>query len=480
LSSSSTNSVSPGTETWLHFVGVGGSGMSALAQYHAMAGGKVTGSDRSFDGGERSLIRQQLEKLGVEIVPQDGTFLSKPEKCGAVVVSTAIEDRIPDIKAAKKAGVPILHRSEMLAQYVASHQTIAITGTSGKSTVTAMVFAILAGCNRGPGLLTGGAVTSLQKLGHIGNAWAPDPELAQNGKPLLVIEADESDGSVVRYHPWAGVVLNLGLDHKEPAEIMTMFETFRSNTQGLFIVADEANLQTLATNAHLFGIRENQVVKTGTFAENVCQTASGSSFTIEDVSFNLNLPGRYNVLNAVASIAVCRKVGLTLAEMAPALQEFTGVFRRFNNVGSAKGIGVIDDFAHNPDKIAAALAAGRDKVEGNGRVLAVFQPHGFGPTRFLRDALIETFVTNLRSQDVLWMPEIFFAGGTVTRDISSADIIEGINAGQKDGRFSALRSDLPKAIAREARPGDLVLVMGARDPSLTSFCGDILESIRQV
>ncbi len=479
MSSSKNTIYSLSTDMWLHFVGIGGSGMSALAQYHALAGGKVTGSDRSFDEGHRTEIKEQLEKLGIEILPQDGSFTQQPGNCAALVVSTAIEDRIADIKTAREAGIEILHRSEMLALYVASHKTIAISGTSGKSTVTAMVFTILQHCNQGPGLLTGGAVTSLQQQGHIGNAWAPDPEINHQNRPLLVIEADESDGSVVRYHPWAAVVLNLGLDHKDPAEILAMFQTFRSNTQGPFILADEVNLRSMAEDAHLFGIAERANEPIGTFATNVNLSPAGSSFTIEDVHFKLNMPGRYNVLNALAAIAVCRKVGLKLEEMVPALISFAGVFRRFNSAGKTRGIEVIDDFAHNPDKIAAALAAARDRAGKQGRILAVFQPHGFGPTRFLRDALIETFSHHLRSEDVLWMPEIFFAGGTVTRDISSADIINGVNAARKDGRFLAQRSSLPQAIAQEARDGDLVLVMGARDPSLSSFCQDILESIKQ-
>jgi UDP-N-acetylmuramate--alanine ligase len=139
------------------------------------------------------------------------------------------------------------------------------------------------------------------------------------------------------------------------------------------------------------------------------------------------------------------------------------------------GVEVIDDFAHNPDKIAAALAAARDRTSG--RVLAVFQPHGFGPTRFLREALVETFVTELRAEDVLWLPEIYFAGGTVTRDISAADLVRGVAGAGRDARFRASRSDLPALVAAEARPGDLVLVMGARDPGLTGFCREIIAAL---
>jgi UDP-N-acetylmuramate-alanine ligase len=158
------------------------------------------------------------------------------------------------------------------------------------------------------------------------------------------------------------------------------------------------------------------------------------------------------------------------------LAGFAGVSRRFVSIGSAGGVEVIDDFAHNPDKIAAAVTAAHDRAV-RGRILAVFQPHGFGPTRFLREALVETFATELGPDDILWMLEIYFAGGTVTRDISSGDLVQEISRRGRSARFLAERELLPAAIAAEARPGDLVLVMGARDPSLTDFCGVILGEL---
>ncbi len=480
LSSSETLSPSEqippiGPQAWLHFAGVAGSGMSALAQYHAQQGGLATGSDRAFDHHERPEIRACLQDLDVQLQAQDGSFLLLNEGAfagrqpDAVVVSTAVEDKVPDVKAAKAAGIPILHRSELLARYVASHRTIAISGTSGKSTVTAMVFAILQAAGKGPGLLTGGALASLVAQGQLGNAWGPTA--ATDGPPWLVIEADESDGSLVRYHPWAGVVLNLGLDHKSPAEILAMFTTFQDNVQGPLVVADEPNLKTLHDGNALFGIGPGP----GTRALDLALLPAGATFTIDGVAFQLQVPGAYNVLNAAAAVAVCSAAGVSAEQAASALADFTGVARRFQSVGRARDIEVIDDFAHNPDKIAAALGAARTRTEG--RVLAVFQPHGYGPTRFLREALVDTFSTELRPHDVLWMPEIFFAGGTVTRDISAGDLIEEIGQRQRDARFIALRNDLPAAIAAEARPGDLVLVMGARDPSLTGFCRDILTAL---
>ena len=464
--------MSSSDHTWLHFAGAGGSGMSALAQFHAMAGGRVTGSDRAFDQGERGPVRTALAELGVLIVPQDGSYPGTLDgNCDGLVVSTAVEDDVPDVRAARDAGIPILHRSELLARHVVDHRTIAVSGTSGKSTVTAMVFEILRGTGLGPGLLTGGALTSLQKAGHLGNAWAP------TGDPsYLVIEADESDGSLVRYAPWLGVVLNLGLDHKEPAEIMAMFRTFGERTSGPLVVGNDEALDELAGPDTLrFGSLRDSRGHPGCWATDLELAGDHVAFTVDGVGFRVPMPGHHTVLNALAALAVGRVCGLDLAAMAPPLAAFGGVARRFVGVGTAGGVEVIDDFAHNPDKIQAALAAARGRADG--RVLAIFQPHGFGPTRFLEDALVDTFVDALRPDDVLWLPEIYFAGGTVTRDISAADLVAAITARGRDARFRAVRAELPGLVADEARPGDLVLVMGARDPGLTEFCRTILEKL---
>ncbi len=469
----------PAEKTWLHFAGVAGSGMSALAQFHAFSGGLTTGSDRSFDEGRRQDIRQRLEGLGVVIVPQDGSFTTaggSGRQCDALVVSTAVEDKVPDVRQARQSGVPILHRSELLAHYVITHRTIAITGTSGKSTTVAMVYSILRGCGRNPALLTGGAVSELIAEGHIGNAFSP---CCTGGtkNTLLVIEADESDGSVVRYTPWTGVVLNLGLDHKQPEEIMAMFRTFKNNTTGPFLVGAQDSLAEFQNSARVFGLEPNENESIDVCAEKVVLGPAGSSFTIGGVTFQLNVPGRHNVENAAAAIAACLEADVILPEMVSPLENFQGVQRRFQLMGMAAGVDVIDDFAHNPDKIEAALATARRRTEG--RVLAVFQPHGFGPTRFLRSALIETFSKHLRTRDILWMPEIYFAGGTVEKDISSGDITAAVVKGNRDARFAPQREDITHLLAHEARAGDVILVMGARDPSLTEFCREIIRELEK-
>jgi UDP-N-acetylmuramate-alanine ligase len=451
---------------WFHYVGLAGSGMSALAVFHAGGGGRATGSDRALDRGEHPEIRAGLARAGVTVVPQDGSGLA-PD-CTAVVVSTAIEDSVPDIRRARELGLPILHRSEMLARYVAAHRTIAVTGTSGKSTVTAMIFTLLRGGGRDPSLLTGGALVDLQRDGHLGNAWAS----GAGASDWLVIEADESDGSVVRYHPWAGVVLNLGRDHKEPAEVAAMFATFKANLAGPLILGEDANLEPLREGAVTFGVGPGADLR----AEGLVAGPLGSRFTVEGVDFTVPTPGRHDALNALAALAAGRAAGLTLVEMAPALAAFGGVARRFQSLGTAGGVEVIDDFAHNPDKLSAALATAHARA-GDGRVLAVFQPHGYGPTRFLWDHLVATFAAQLRADDVLWLPEIFYAGGSAVRDIGSDGLAAAIVREGRDARHVADRATLPAAIGAEARPGDLVLVMGARDPSLTDLGAAILRAL---
>jgi UDP-N-acetylmuramate--alanine ligase len=194
------------------------------------------------------------------------------------------------------------------------------------------------------------------------------------------------------------------------------------------------------------------------------------------------MPGRFNVLNATAAIAVGKLVGLEVPALVEPMAAFAGVARRFETVGSARNITVIDDFAHNPDKLAASLTAGRTwlahaEPSASGRLLAVFQPHGFGPTKFLRAALVESLANHLKDTDVLWLPEIFYAGGTVSREISSRDLVEDLVGLGRNARFAPDRLDLPRVIAAEARDGDLILVMGARDPSLTELCRDILAEL---
>lgn len=444
----------------LHFAGVAGSGMSALAQFLAMKGLPVTGSDRSFDRGQRPEAKAQLERLGIRILPQDGSGVAV---ASGVVYSTAVEEQVPDFAEAKRLGVPLVHRSELLAHLVGHHRTIAITGTSGKSTTTAMVFELLRGAGKDPSVITGGELPSLQREGLWGNAWA-------GASDLLVIEADESDGTVVRYCPAVGVILNLQKDHKEPEAVAEMFRVFRAQAREAFVVGEGSNLVEFARGAIVFGQGEKAKVR----AEEASLTAEGSTFRVKDTWFSLPAPGRHNLENALAAIAACRTVGVPLKDMKAPLEGFQGVARRFQILGERRGVQVVDDFGHNPAKVAASIRTARLRAH---RVLAVYQPHGYAPTRFLRKDFVETFATELRPEDRFWMLEIFFAGGSAQRDFSSKDLVDEIAARGRAAEFAPSRDWLVERLAAEAKEGDLILVMGARDPSLTELAQRILHAL---
>ncbi len=449
----------------LHFAGVAGSGMSALAQFVAMKGGRASGSDRSFDRGQRPEARAQLEALGVALHPQDGSGLEGD--CAALVVSTAVEDEVPDMAAARRLGVPVLHRSELLAYLVAKYRTVAVTGTSGKSTTVAMVFEILRGAGRDPSVITGGELVALQREGCWGNAWAGSSD-------LLVIEADESDGTVVRYHPALGVLLNLQRDHKEMEAVAEMFRVFKAQVRETLVVGEAENLREFAEGATVFGFGEG----VGLQAEALSLGAEGSAFRVGGTEYRIPVPGRHNVENALAAIAACSALGVALADMVEPLAAFHGVARRFQVLGSRRGITVVDDFGHNPAKVAASIRAAHLRVrDAGGRVLAVFQPHGFGPLKFLRADFVEAFVTELGPQDRLWFLDVFYTGGTAAKDICSADVIADIAARGTAAEVAPSREWLVERLAAEAKAGDLILLMGARDPSLTELAKAILEAL---
>ncbi|MEK7657162.1 MAG: Mur ligase domain-containing protein, partial [Elusimicrobiota bacterium] len=327
----------------LHFVGVCGSGMSALAQFHAMGGGEASGSDRYLDRGESAPARAALAALGVRLFPQDGTGVSPA--ISEVAVSSAIEESNPDLARAKALGLPILHRSDLLARHVHAMGTIAVSGTSGKSTVTAMVFEILERSGRSPSVITGGDLLTLKDRGLLGNA-------LRGKSDLLVVEADESDGSLVRYRPWLGVLLNLGKDHKELSQLREIFRTFRSQCSRFVVNGDAANM------AEFREAREGRPPETFGFSSFCTLQGEGLllapglvRFSVRGVPFSLPLDGKHNAENALAAAAACLEAGVPLEESARALASYRGVSRRFEMVGESRGVSVIDDYAHNPDKV---------------------------------------------------------------------------------------------------------------------------------
>jgi UDP-N-acetylmuramate--alanine ligase len=442
----------------VHFTGIFGSGMSALAQYLRFQGITVSGSDRFHASEDTVSLRRSLEELGCAIVHQDGSGVSADTD--AVCVSTAIEDSNPDIAAARNRGIPIIHRSDLLSALIAAKRTIAVAGTSGKSTVTAMIFEFLTACEKSPSLLSGAALRRLEKQGLIGNAYS-------GGSDLLVVEADESDGTLVKYRPEASVFLNISKDHKSIDEIRALFEALAAQSSWTASNADDPVLASLPATVR-FG--RNGSASWRPDREELLPTSV--KLMKGGVEYHLPLPGEHNLENLAAALCVCEQFGCEPSALADAVRTFEGVARRFAMTRTQQNVQVVDDFAHNPTKIAAAVRASRGLSE---RIIAVYQPHGFGPTRFLKDEYIATFRTAFRQQDSLYLLPIYYAGGTAQKNISSEDLIQGLGPVAFTAQAVKDRVELLARLHADAKPGDCVLLMGARDPSLPALAAKIVE-----
>jgi len=442
----------------VHFTGIFGSGMSALAQYLRFQGIAVSGSDR-FHGSEDTFsIRRSLEGLGCTIAPQDGSGIGGDTD--VVCVSTAIEDSNPDIAAARSRGILIVHRSDLLAAIIATKRTIAVAGTSGKSTVTAMIFEFLTACGQSPSLLSGAGLRRLEQQGLIGNAYS-------GGSDLLVVEADESDGTLVKYRPEAAVFLNVSRDHKCTDETAKLFEMLAANTPWTASNADDPILASLPASMR-FGRNSS-----GSWRPDREELLPASVKLFRNgVEYHLPLPGGHNRENLCAALCVCEHFGCEPSTLADAVRMYEGVARRFSVTTTKRNILVVDDFAHNPAKIAAAVRASRGLSR---RILAVYQPHGFGPTRFLKDEYIATFRTAFQQQDSLYLLPVYYAGGTAQKDISSEDIIQGLGPVAFHAEALKDRDELMARLQTDAGPGDCVLIMGARDTSLPALVMKIVE-----
>ena len=454
------------TPKTLFFCGIGGSGMSAIAQVLKHHGYGVRGSDRSRDRGQNRELYERLAAQGIDLAPQDGSGVDR--EVDELVVSTAVEETIPDVRAALQLGIPIRKRAEVLARLFNRGEGVAVGGTSGKTTVTGMIGHILRASGRHPTVINGGIMLNATDPPHLGNAICGDPDLP-------VIEADESDGTIALYNPAVSVLTTVSLDHKPMDELRALFEDFCVRARRASVV----NLDCEASAA-LAGVNRNGVTfgvqngRADLCAEAVEPMPDGVRFRAGGEAFRLRVPGRHNVSNALAATAACRVLGVSAAEAAGALSGFLGIQRRLQTVGRAGGISVIDDFAHNPEKIAASLATLKAHP---GRLLVMFQPHGFGPTRFLKSGLISAFAGGLDNGDLLAMPDIYYAGGTAQKDISSRDLVEAIAAQGRRAEYFPDREAVARRFAAEAQPGDRVVVMGARDDTLSGFARGLLDRL---
>ncbi len=449
----------------IFFIGIAGTGMSAIAQYLAGIGKKVSGSDRYFAPGVFNDTKHKLEQMGIVCFLQNGEGITT--ETDLVVASTAVEDTVYEIRKAKELNIPIIHRAELLALIAAGKRTIAVGGTSGKSTTCAMIFDILQHANIQPSIISGAGLVSIIEEGKIGNAKVGSGE-------WLIIEADESDGSIVNYHPEIGVLLNIDKDHQEIDELLKIFNTFKANTQSTFIVNhSNALAKELSVNNQVdFSIDKNSTA--GLVAEHITQDGFVIKFSVDGVGFYLNTIGRHNVENALAAIAVARELNVDLKTCSKALQHYKGIYRRHQILGRKHGIWVVDDYAHNPVKCAASIASCQPIAP---KVIAWFQPHGYGPTNFLRKDFVQEISKMLRENDEIWMSEIFYAGGTATKNISANDLIEDIKKQGKKAYFVENRNDFLEAARPHLSDDCVLLLMGARDPGLEAFTQKIYQQL---
>ena len=455
------------------FCGIGGSGMLPLALILRGEGAEVAGSDRSLDQGRTPEKFDFLRGQGITLFPQDGSGVTRKDQI--VVASAAVEDTVPDVASAKRVGAAFVTRAELLAQmFNAARTSIGVAGTSGKSTTTGMIGWILSDTGRDPTVMNGAVMK---------NFMTPDVPFASalvGRGPAFVSEVDESDGSIARYNPKIAVVNNISLDHKTMDELRALFGDFVAKADVAILNLDNGESAALLPRArravtYSIGNRDADYVAT-----DVTPAPDGIVFTVragkDDVRIKLGVPGRHNVANALAAIAAACEAGVSLHEAAAALERFLGIRRRLEVVGRAGGITVLDDFAHNPDKIAATLDTLHDFP---GRLLILFQPHGYGPLKNMKNEFIAGFAEKLSADDVLIVSEPAYFGGTTDKSVTSTDIVAGIVARGRNAIAPGDRARSGEELVRAARAGDRIIIMGARDDTLSSFAREVLASLQK-
>jgi UDP-N-acetylmuramate--alanine ligase len=455
------------------FCGIGGSGMLPLALILLEQGHVIEGSDRSHDQGRTPAKFDYLRSRGIRLFPQDGSGVRGPDQ--VIVASAAVEDTVPDIAAAIRVGAKRMSRADLLsALFNAAPFAIGVAGTSGKSTVTGMIAWILHQTGRDPTVMNGAVMKNFRTP----EALFSSSLVGTSG--LFVSEVDESDGSIAAYNPRVAVLMNIALDHKTMDELRALFGGFAAragevvlnldNPETARLAADFPDAVTYSLDNPAARLTASDILPAPTrITCSVHDRISGAAATI-----CLATPGRHNVSNALAAIAAAMTCGVTLEEAARALGGFAGIARRFDIVGTANDITVIDDFGHNPDKIAATL---RTVKQFPGRILVMFQPHGFGPLKKMRREFAECFAAHLGAEDVLLMPEPAYFGGTVDRSVSSTDLAADIRAMGRQAEAAGDRAACGARLLGLARPGDRILVMGARDDTLTLFAQELLNRL---
>lgn len=458
----------PGDVGPIHFVGIGGIGMSGIAEVLLDHGYVVQGSDL-----KRSKITERLEAAGAQVF--EGQDANNLEDAEVVVISSAIKPGNPELDEARRRGLPVVRRAEMLAELMRLKSNIAVGGTHGKTTTTTMVAALLDHGKYDPTVVNGGIIHAYGSNARVGQGeW-------------MVVEADESDGTFTRLPATIAIVTNIDPEHMEHwGDFDTLrdgFYDFVSNIPfyGLAVCCtDHPEVQALVgriTDRRVvtFGFNTQADVR----AVNLTYKAGVAHFDIllqgegkEIRGCTLPMPGDHNVSNALSAVAVARHLGMKLDEIREALAEFGGVNRRFTRVGEVNGVTVIDDYGHHPVEIAAVLKAARQATEG--RVIAVHQPHRY--TRL--HSLFDDFCACFNEADVVAIAEVYAAGEEPIEGASRDDLVAGLIAhGHRHARAIQDEDDLERLVREQARPGDMVVCLGAG--TISAWANNLPNRLKQ-
>jgi UDP-N-acetylmuramate--alanine ligase len=446
----------------VHFVGIAGAGMSALAELFVRRGATVTGCDAQAGAAD------DLRRLGISV--REGHDAAHVHGARALVVTSAMPKEHPELAAARAAGVPVIRRAEALAEAVAGGATVGIAGTHGKTTTTVLTTEALAAAGLDPTGIVGGRV----------GAWGGN--LKFGGVERFVVEADEYDRSFLALSPTVAVITNVEADHldiyADLADITATFAEFAGRARFIVACADDAGANALPFPASAEVVRYGVATGEGAhpdgqpdarlLARNVRVEADERTWF--DVGYDgeplgalaLRVPGLHNVRNALAAIGVGLLLGATLEAMRPGLEAFGGVERRFQRLGAVNGVDVVDDYAHHPTEIEATLAAARAQFPGR-RLVAAFQPHLYSRTRDFADA----FGRALARADATFLTEIYPAREQPIPGVSAALIADAADAAGRPPTWRGTRADLAEALAAAVRPGDVVLTIGAGDVTRT-------------
>ena len=437
----------------IHFVGIGGVGMSGLAELLLSYPLSISGCDAAE--GETT---RRLASLGIPIeVGHDPAHLDRAD---LLVITSAVGEDNEEVRRARQRGIPVIRRAEMLAEIMRLKQGIAVAGTHGKTTTTSMIGAILTAAGLDPTILVGGRAHYLGTNARLGKGeW-------------LVAEADEYDRSFLELTPVLAVVTNVEEDHldcyRDLAEIMSAFTSFANRVPfygAVFVGLDDVNASDLLPRLSRRAVTFGESPQASLRARDVALDATGARFWVagDENDFTgdvfLPLPGRHNVRNALAALAIARELSIPFGVAARALSAFDGVARRFETKGEKNGVRVVDDYAHHPTEVAATLSAAR-QVHPKSRIVALFQPHLFSRTRdFARE-----FGRALSGADVALVTEIYPSREAPIPGVSGAAVVEAAASfGHRDARFLPRRDEIVPLLDKLLSPGDLLVTMGAGD-----------------